>query len=239
MADLSEHARQVLGATPEEFVAERDRVARELKQAGRDEDARAIAALRKPSAVVLAVNRAARDRPQAARDAARSAEEVATTQLSGNAEKYAEARKDLDGALALLAEVAVAQLSRTKPASESMRRRVAELLRSAIADPDARAALGRGVLQEEGGASGFSAFAAMATPAAKRRTKSKSSRTKASEKREHAKRERRQRLEDELAKAEEALEVAERALTAASRDRDKAARSAAAAAKRLERLKDS
>jgi hypothetical protein len=239
MADLSEHARKVLGATPEEFVAERDRIARELKQTGRDEDARAIAALRKPSAVVLAVNRAARDRPQAARDAANSAEEVAKAQLSGDAAEYAKARKDLDGALALLAEVAVAQLSRSKPATESMRRRVAELLRSAIADPDARAALGRGVLEEEGGAAGFSAFAAMAPPAAKRRAKPESGRTKAAEKRKQAKRERKQQLEAELAQAEEALEAAERALATASRERDKAARSAAAAAKRLERLKDS
>ncbi len=237
MADLSEHARQVLGAAPEEFVAERDRIARELKQAGRDEEARAIAALRKPSAVVLAVNRAARDRPQAARDATRSADEVAKTQLSGNAEKYAKAREDLDGALALLAEVAVAQLSRTKPATESMRRRVAELLRSAIADPDARAALGRGVLQEEGDAAGFSAFAAMAPPAAKRSRKP--GRTREAEKREQAKRERRQRLEAELAEAEEALEAAERTLATASRERDKAARAAVAAAEKLERLKSS
>jgi hypothetical protein len=236
MADLSEHARQVLGAAPENFVAERDRIARELKQAGRDEDARAIAALRKPSAVVLAVNRAARDRPQVARDAARSAEEVAKTQLSGDAEKYANARKDLDEALARLADVAVAQLSRTKTATESMRRRVAELLRSAIADPDARAALERGVLQEEGDAAGFSAFAGMAPPPAKR---TKPGRTKEAGKREQAKRERRQRLEAELAEAEEALDAAERALATASRERDKAARAAAAAAKRLERLKNS
>jgi hypothetical protein len=237
MADLSEHARQVLGAAPEEFVAERDRIARELRQAGRDEEARAIAALRKPSAVVLAVNRAARDRPQASRDAVRSAEEVAKTQLSGDAEKYAEARQDLDVALALLAEVAVAQLSRTKPATESMRRRVAELLRSAVADPDARAALGRGVLQEEGDAAGFSAFAAMSPPAAKRRTKP--GRTREAEKREQAKRERRQRLEAELAEAEEALEAAERTLATASRERDKAARAAVAAAQKLESLKSS
>jgi hypothetical protein len=237
MVDLSEHARQVLGAAPEDFVTERDRIARELKQAGRDEDARAIAALRKPSAVVLAVNRAARDRPQVARDAARSAEEVAKTQLSGDAEKYAKARKDLDEALSRLADVAVAQLSRTKTATESMRRRVAELLRSAIADPDARAALERGVLQEEGDAAGFSAFAGMAAPPAKRRTKATGS--KGAEKREQAKRERRQRLEDELAKAEEALESAERAVATASRERDQAARAAAAAAKRLERLKNS
>jgi hypothetical protein len=236
MGDVSEHTRHVLGAAPEDFVTERDRIARELKQAGRDEDARAIAALRKPPAVVLAVNRAARDRPQVARNAVRSAEEVAKAQLSGDAEKYANARTDLDEALARLADVAVAQLSRTKTATESMRRRVADLLRSAIADPDARAALERGMLQEEGDAAGFSAFAGMAAPPAKRRAKATGS--TAAGKREQAKRERRQRLEEELAKAEEALEAAERALAAASRERDRAARAAASAAERLERLEN-
>jgi hypothetical protein len=235
MEDLSDEARHLLAASPEDFVAERDSVARELRQAGRAEEAHALARLKKPSAVVLAVNRAARDRPQAARDAARSAAEVAKMQLSGDAEKYAKARKDLDSALALLAEVAVARLSREKPATEAMRRRVAELLRSAAADSDARAALERGVLQEEGGAAGFSAFEGMAAPPPKRRAQA--SGAKKADKREKARREREQRLEAELAEAEDALEAAERALAAAERERDKAARSVKTASERLERLR--
>ena len=237
MADLADEARQLLGAAPEDFVAERKRLVQEVRQAGRAEDARALAALRKPSAVVLAVNRAARDRPQAARDAARSAEEVAKTQLAGNAETYAKARKDLESALALLAEVAVAQLSRKKPPTDAMRRRVADLLRSAVADGNARAALERGVLQEEGDAAGFSAFAGAAAPTGKRRTQPSGG--KEAERREKAKRERRQRLEAELTRAEEALEAAERSLAAAERERDKAARAVATAEEKLDRLKDS
>lgn len=237
MGGSSDDVRRVLGAAPEDFVAERDRVVKELRQAGRADDARALADLRKPTAVVLAVNRAARDRPQAARDAARAAEAVAKTQLSGEAEKYGKARKDLDNALSLLAEVAVAQLSRAKPASEAMRRRVADLLRSAVADSTAREALQRGVLTEEGGAAGFSAFAGMAAPRGKRG--SAASRSKEAERRQKERRDRERRLEDELATAEEALEAAERSLAAAERERDAAVRAVTTASKKLERLKNS
>jgi hypothetical protein len=237
MRDLSDEAKHLLGATPEDFVSERKRLVGELRQAGRTEDAGALADLRKPTAVVLAVNRAARDRPQAARDAARVAEEVAKAQLSGNAEKYAQARTELERALALLAEVAVAQLSRTKPATEPMRRRVADLLRSATADGRAREALEQGVLQEEGSAAGFSAFAGMATPSGKRGATP--TRTKDAERGEKQRRERRERLEAEVVRAEEALEDAERALAVAERERDRVARALSVATQRLESLQDS
>jgi hypothetical protein len=235
MSTLPAEAKQLLGSAPEDFVAERKRVVAELRSAGRDEDARALAELRKPSAVVLAVNRAARDRPQAAKDAVAAAEKVAKAQLSGDAREYREALKDLEDALGLLAEVAVANLSRTKPATEAMRRRAADLLRSASADPEAREAMQLGVLQEEGEAAGFSAFAGMSAPAGRRAS---SSQTRA-ERSKKAKREREERLEEELAQAEDALAAAENALAAAQRERDKAARAVDSASKRLERLKGS
>lgn len=236
MSELPSEAKPLLAATPEDFVAERDRAARELRQAGRSEDALAVSRLRKPSAVVLAVNRAARDRPQAAKDAVRAAEHLAKTQLSGDAGQYRKSLDELERALALIAEVAVAQLSRGKPASETMRRRVADLLRASAADSDARAALEQGVLQEEGEAAGFSAFAGMA-PRERRRRPSSSTAAKEAARKERAQREREQRLEEDLARAEESLEEAERALEAAQRERDKAARAVASIAERLDRLK--
>jgi predicted ribosome quality control (RQC) complex YloA/Tae2 family protein len=238
MSEVLAEAKQLLAASPEDFVAERNRLVRELRQAGRAEDARMLSELRKPTAVVLAVNRAARDRPQAARDAARAAEQLAKIQLSGDPDEYRKSRDELDRALALLAEVAVAHLSRGKPASEAMRRRVADLLRASAADSDARAALERGLLQEEGGAAGFSAFAGM-TPSAGRRRSSPAAKTKEADRRAQARRERERRLEEELARAEESLEEAERALQAAGREREKAARAVASVAERLQRLKAS
>jgi ketosteroid isomerase-like protein len=73
---LPPEGERLLAVAPENFVAERNRVARELKDAGRAEDAQAVAALKKPPAVVLAVNRAARDRSAATRDAVKAAERV-------------------------------------------------------------------------------------------------------------------------------------------------------------------
>ena len=71
---------------------------------------------------MLAVNRAARDRPQAAKDAAEAAARVRDTQLSGEQDAYRAAVADLDRALDLLAEVAVAHVGgKGKKPTDAMR----------------------------------------------------------------------------------------------------------------------
>jgi hypothetical protein len=234
MSELPPEAERLLASRPEEFVSDRERIVRELREAGRSDDARAAASLRKPPAVVLAVNRAARDRPQAAHDAARAAEDLAKSQLSGDADVYRQSLKDLEDALALLAEVAVAQLSREKPASESVRRRVADLLRASAADRGTREALARGALRERSDAAGFAAFAGMTPPAGGHRKAPGT--TKREDRSEKARRDRKRRLREELARAEKSLETAERSLAAAERERNKAARAVASVSEKLERL---
>ena len=82
-----------------------------------------------------------------------------------------------------------------------MRRRVADLLRSAVADDGTRQALARGALVEEGGASGFDAFAGLSVPARKRsRTAKRRAPTRDTAADERRERER--ALQDELAAAE-------------------------------------
>src|ERR671924_422735 len=71
---------------------------------GRRDDADAVAALRKPPPVVLAANRAARDRPEAARAAVRAAERVAKSQLGSDPDGYRDALAELTRSLELLAE---------------------------------------------------------------------------------------------------------------------------------------
>src|SRR5262249_59951014 len=88
---IPEEARPLLSGTPETFVAERDRLARELRSEGRTDEAARVSQIRKPPAVVLAVNRAARDRPQALRDAIAAADRLRTTQLEGDPGSYADA----------------------------------------------------------------------------------------------------------------------------------------------------
>ena len=232
-SELPPEADRLLATAPSEFVSERTRIVRELGDAGRKDDARAVAGLRKPSAVVLAVNRAARDRPQAARDAADAAARVRQTQLSGEADGYRAATKELDDAVDLLADVAVAHVS-LGSASESMRRRVRQHLRAAVADEGGRDALVRGSLREELEASGFSPFEGLSAPPRKPRGSqaAKKRQARADEKRKVRERE----LREELARAETALELAQKAVDDATRERDAAEREVARARRKLERL---
>jgi hypothetical protein len=232
---LPAEAEKLLAAAPEDYVEERKRVARELRDAGRGTDADAVAALRKPSAVVLAVNRAARDRPKSARGAADAAGRLARAQLSGDAGAFRREAEALERSLDELADVAVAQLSREKPANDAMRRRVADLLRSAVGDESAREALAGGTLVEEGGASGFDAFASVSVTAkpTRRSTRERAQPrdTAAEERREQAR-----ALKKDLAQAKDALRAAERAVRTATSERDRAAKAVEAAERKLEQL---
>lgn len=235
MSELPAEAERLLSVAPDTFVEERKRVAAELREAGRADDAAQVAALRKPTAVVLAVNRAARDRPQAAKDAAHAAARVRETQLSGEQDAYRAAVADLDRALDLLAEVAVAHVGgKGKQATDAMRQRVRDLLRSAVADEITRDALAHGALLAEQEASGFGSFAGAAAT-----TRPRSSGKKARETERAAERERRQRekaLKEDLRRTERALREAERTVANAERERDEAEKAVGAARAALEGL---
>jgi hypothetical protein len=230
---LPKEAEALLAVSPADFVEERKRIARSLRDAERQEDADAVAALRKPPPVVLAANRAARDRPQAARAAAKAAERVAKTQLGSDPDGYRAALAELDESLDLLAQVALAQLSLGgKRPTDSVTRRLRDLLRNAVADESARAALSRGALRDEPGTAGFGAFAGVAPPRA-----TSASATAARRKRDDEKRRERERLlRAELAGAEKALDAMRRAEREATKARERAERHVESLRSRLERL---
>jgi hypothetical protein len=214
MADLPKDAEKLLAVAPEDFVEERKRLARKLRDEGRDDDARVVAETTKPPVVVLAVNRAARDRPQAAKDAVRAAERLGRAQLSGKSDEYRKLLSEMEQASALLADVAVANLSRGKTASEAMRRRVADHLRGALSNEEVRQQLVRGAVRDEAEAPGFDAFAGLPIP--KRSRKPSQDRVR--------QREARARLEDEIAAAGKALDDAEKRVREATRERDRLAK---------------
>lgn len=237
MAELPQEAERLLAAAPDEFVAERKRMVRELRDAGRREEADAVAAMRKPPAVVLVVNRAARDRPQAARDATAATERVLEA-LSGDPEGYREATKELEQALDLLADVALAHVApRGKAATDATSRRVRDLLRAAVSGEDGRAALARGALTEELETAGFTALAGAvptrSAPPPKRRAGGDASAAKREREKQRA---RAKQLRAELAKAEAALRDAERSLKRAAEERERAAAAVAALRDELDTL---
>lgn len=234
MSELVPEAERLLAVAPEAFVPERKELARKLRDEGRREEAEAVERLRKPSKVVFAVNRAARDRSKVARTAADAAERVKALQLGGDPGEFQQALRALDEALDLLADVALARVGEGREASEPMRRRVRDLLRSAAADDDAREALARGALTEEIEAPGFSPFAGMPVRQAKRpRGRKEPSRA---EQREAARAERARAVRAELEHAERELEAATAAVRDAERARVRAEREVASLRKRLDRL---
>ena len=235
MAGVPPEAEKLLAAAPDRFVAERNALAKKLRNEGRGEDAAAVAELRKPSAVVFAVNRAARDRPKAAQAAAEAAVGVREAQVSGEADAFNKALAELDSSLDLLAEVAVVHLAPAgKKPSEAMRRRLRELLRSAVADDDARAALARGALADELEAPGFSPYAGMPVKPKPRGRKGAPAPPSRGEREDARRRERVEKLRAELAAAEDELREATAAARSAERARDRAETAVARLKKKLE-----
>jgi hypothetical protein len=228
MADVPQEAEKLFAVAPDRFVAERNALAKKLRDEGRADDAAAVAELRKPSAVVFAVNRAARDRPKAAQAAAKAALGVRDAQVGGDTEAFGKALTDLDSSLDLLAEVAVANLAPSgKQPSEAMRRRLRELLRSAVADDDAREALTRGALAEELEAPGFSPYAGIPVQPKPRGRKAEPAAPSRAEREEARRREKVEALRAELAEAEDELRAATAAARSVERERDRAEKAVA------------
>ena len=228
MSDFPKEAEALLSVAPDDFVTERNRLARELRDAGGKDEAAAVAALRKPPPVVLAANRAARSRPQVSKDAARAAK-----RLKKKLGLDPEARKALDDAFKLLEDVALAFLGGTKKPSDANRRRLHDLFQNVVADDDALAALMRGVLTEEPEPAGFAAYTGASLAPRKASAKSKTRARVAAEKKRQ---ERERALRAEVAAAEERLETAVDAEEKAARERTLAARELEAARQRLQRL---
>ena len=228
MSGFPNEAEALLSVAPDDFVTERNRLARDLRDAGRKDEATAVAALRKPPPVVLAANRAARSRPQVAKDAARAA-----TRVKKKLGLDAEARKALEDAFKLLEDVALAFLGGTKKPSEATRRRLHNLFQNVVADDDALAALTRGVLTQEPEPAGFAAYTGVRLTPRKAPAKSEARAREAAEKKRQ---ERERALQAELVAAEERLETAVDAEEKAARERASAARELEAARQRLERF---
>ena len=239
---------ELYGLSLEEFIARRASLAKSLRAQGRRDDAKKVAALRKPSVAAWAVNQLIRTRAAetarlfSAGDQMRSAQDAL---LAGTAEPAAlrEAAAAERGARDELVEIARGLLSASgHELSASTLSRVDETLHAASLDPDARAQLADGCLVKEfrlaglGPALGSDASAGAATSARlqKRSTKTRATavtatrRATAPDRSEvvRAKREHAARLERLRRDEEDASRAARRAageLREAGERRDRAA----------------
>ena len=154
MTDLDSAVDRLHAVPLEDFVAERKRLAKELRAAGDRESAAELAKLPKPSAPAWALNQLAREQPhvvagwldaaEALRDASSSAGRGSGDALRAAMAAHREATRGL------LARVREEARPNGRELSEPMLDRVRELLQAATADPE-RAELLRAGRASEGG----------------------------------------------------------------------------------------
>lgn len=151
------------GLPLEEFTPARDALAKELKAAGRKEEAAEVKALRKPSLAAWALNRAARDHGDAIDQLRVAGADLRAAQdeaLSGDAGRLRDAGRALAGEVDRVATLAGDALrSAGRPATAAQQEKMASTLRTAAVDDTAGDLLARGVLVDDLDATGFSLLA--------------------------------------------------------------------------------
>jgi hypothetical protein len=236
---VQDAADRLYGLPFDEFIPERDAIAKQLRKDGDKEAAAAVAKLPKPSQVAWVANqlgRAGADDLLSAGDAIREA------QLGGGGR---EALREATAAQRSAVDALLKDAEKLRPLSRDLKDRLRALLLAVAGDEDVRAAFEAGRLVEEpsaGGAWPVGAFVAPASTPASREGTKEGGAGKAPAKRESAAA-RRKREEKERKAAERARKEAERQREEAERRklerRLAAARDAADEAKqRLDMAKD-
>jgi hypothetical protein len=215
---------QLYAVEPDEFVAERKRLEKSLRDKGRAEEAAEVAKLRKPSQPVFLANRLARWQPDLVAQLIDNGEQLAAAHEAGDPEKLRTAQRDLAGRVDALVRIAPGDVS------DAIEQRLATLLRAAATNPATAPLLRRGVLSDEVEPTAFDALAGLTLAAPKARPKPKT-RPEPPRKRKPG---RVEELESRLADAREALRQAERDLRKAESGHERAERRVAQLEKQLE-----
>jgi hypothetical protein len=151
------------GLPLEEFTPARDALAKELKGAGRKDEATEVKSLRKPSLAAWALNRAARDHPDAVEQLRAAGADLRAAQeeaLSGDAGRLREAGRALADEIDRVATLAADALRGAgRPATPAQQEKLAATLRTAAIDEAAGDVLARGVLVDDLDATGFTLLA--------------------------------------------------------------------------------
>lgn len=230
---MNERIRDVFAAPPAEFVRARDALVKELRGAGRDAEAKEVAALRRPTAAVWAVNQLPRRHPGELDEFIETSERVRHAQMRGAAaDELRAAMAAQRSALARL-EQAAAEVLRGAgaQASPAALRTVQSTLQAAASGPrELREQLREGTVREALEPAGFEALlGAKPTVAVRGSTASRAgARAEAS---------REERSPKEIAReAKAARRAAEREAKRQAADARKRARAARAAEVRVRKL---
>jgi len=231
---LDEALDELYGAALDEFVAERKRLAKKL---GGD-DAKDVAALKKPNVAAWVLNQLARRERRDVDlllDAGHRLRQAQAGVLRGaEKETFEDARRKESDALKRLTKAAERLLRDARgSASASTLAQVDESLRAAAITEEGRELLARGRFTEPLRGSGFDAYTGIDVPKQKPRARTKTD-TKSAERREAAAALR--ELEQRLRAAEREAEKAEKRARAARGDADILAEEVDAAARRLKKL---
>jgi hypothetical protein len=214
---------QLYSVEPEQFVAERKRLERSLRDDGRAEEAAEIAKLRKPSQPVFLANRLARWQPDLVAQLVEDGKRLAGAHEAGEAEQLRAVQRDLAGRVDALIRI-------VPGLSGAIEQRLASLLRTAATNPATADLLRRGVLSDEVEPTAFDALAGLTLSPPKTRPKREPKPQPARERQPG----RVEELEGKLAEARKVQREAERNLRKAESDHERAARRVAQLTEKLE-----
>ena len=179
--DLDDALNELYDAAPEEFVAERKRLAKQLKADGHEADAGHVANLRKPTVAAWALNRLARDHRRDIDLLLDSGHRLRAAQarvLRGEArEMFEQAQRTERETIGRLVRGADQLLGERGGASSTVLEQVAASLHAAAVSEQGREILAAGQFTEPLTLEGFDAVAGLAPPPSKRAAKPKPSRS--------------------------------------------------------------
>ncbi len=151
--NLPESAEVLFELPPEDFTAERDRIAKDLKKQGEDESAAVVKALKRPSVTAYALNLVARQHAGLVDDLLKADEDLRGARSRGAMDDAKAARQKAISAITSKATSILGDQDR--PITAQVRERLTETLLAVATDDETRAGLKAGRLLREAEGGGF------------------------------------------------------------------------------------
>jgi hypothetical protein len=154
-SDLDKRLAPLYRDPPEDFVRQRDALAKQLREDGDRDVAARVKKLRRPSQSAWLINRVGVDEPERARDLVEAADNLATAQQrmleeGGDAsELRSAARAERERVEEMVSAARRVAAEHPKPINEAMIERVAQTLQAAGSNPDLRDQLLRGRVETD------------------------------------------------------------------------------------------